>query len=245
MNKAQYFLKQHSSTILTVVGAVGVVGTAVLSVKATPKALALLEEAKEEKGEDLTPLEVVETAWKPYIPALITGVSTIACIFGANILNSKSQASLMSAYALLDQTYKEYRNKVKELYEEEADTNVAHEILKSKFDEDMVLEPNKILFCDFHSLRFFETTMDRVMFAENAFLETLHDRGYACLNEYYDLLGIPHVEYGFQLGWFDFENNDPYNCSELEFNYEKVNVKDDVECFMITTNMPPAADYIL
>ena len=54
MNKIAYksalFIKKNSSTILTCVGAVGVVATAVTSVKATPKALSMLEQAREEKS---------------------------------------------------------------------------------------------------------------------------------------------------------------------------------------------------
>ena len=245
MNKTQYFLKKHSSTILTVVGAVGVVGTAVLSVKATPKALVLLEEAEKEKGEKLTPLEVVKTAWKPYIPAAIAGASTIACIFGANILNTKNQASLMSAYALLDNSYKEYRNKVKEIYDEEADVKVLGEIANSKFDENMKLDDNKLLFFDCQSLQFFEATMDHVMQAECAFKELLHTRGYACMNEYYELLGINSIPEGDQLGWYDTENIDPYGSEELEFNYEEVTMKNGLKCWIIDVNNTPTVDYIL
>ena len=50
-NAGQY-LRRNSSTILTVVGAIGVGATAVTAVKDTPKALRLLESAKEEKGEE-------------------------------------------------------------------------------------------------------------------------------------------------------------------------------------------------
>lgn len=247
MNKTQLFLKRYSSTILTVVGATGVVVTSALSVKATPKALELLEEAKQKKGEDLTVIETIEVAWKPYIPAIISGCSTIACIFGANILNTRNQASLMSAYALLDNAYKEYRNKVNDIYGEESKTNVTQEIIKSKFndDNDMELDDSKLLFFDYQSMQFFQSTMEEVMHAENEFLETFHERGYACLNEYYDMLHIPHADYGYQLGWFDIENNDPYNCHELEFEYEKVLINDDLECWIISTNIPPALDYVI
>ena len=245
MNKAQLLLKKHSPTILTVVGATGVVATAVLSVKATPKALLLLEEARQEKGEELTIKETVVAAWKPYIPAALTGFSTIACIFGANYLNARNQVSLMSAYALLDRTYKEYRMKTNEIHGEEAELNIRQEIIKTKFDDDMELDNEKMLFFDNQSLRFFESTMDSVLQAESAFLESFRYKGYGCLNEYYDLLGIPHVEYGFQLGWLSVENNDPYNCKELEFDYEEITVADNVKCWIINTNIPPATDYIL
>ena len=41
--KSKVFLKKNGSTILTVVGGIGVVATSVMAVKATPKALYLLE----------------------------------------------------------------------------------------------------------------------------------------------------------------------------------------------------------
>lgn len=244
MNRAELFLRKHSSTILTVIGAAGVVGTSVLAVRATPKALRLLDEAKQEKGEDLTPVEVVKAAWKPYIPAAIVGVSTITCIFGANYLNTRAQASLMSAYALLDSSYKEYQNKVKELHGEESEINVEHELIKSKFMEGVDLSDNRQLFYEHNSMQFFQSTIENVMRAENEFLESVEYRRYGCLNEYLDLLGIPRVPFGYQQGWFLTENNDPYNCHELEFEYDKFMVTDDIECWAIKTNVPPAMDYI-
>ena len=245
MNKMQYFLKKHSSTILTGFGVAGVVGTSVLAVKATPKAIALLEDAKQLKGEDLTPVEIIKVVWKPYIPAVLTGVGTIACICGINYLSAKNQATLMSAYALLEQGYKEYRNKVSELYGEDTDRNVKHEIVKAKYNGEEIKDPNKMLFFDYYSMHFFESTMDNVLRAESEFLKILEERTYACVNEYYDILALPHVEFGYQLGWFDVENNDPYNVNELEFNYEITTMDDGTECCVITTNMPPSADYIL
>lgn len=245
MNKTQYFFKKHSSTILTVIGVGGVVGTAVLAVKATPRALKLLEEAKKDKGDELTPVEAVKVAWKPYIPTVICGFSTIACILGANYLNGKSQASLMSAYALLDSSYKEYRNQVNLLYGEDADTNVKREIIEAKSQfEDLEIYGDETLFFDYHSMRFFKSTIESVMTAECAFLESLENKTYACLNEYYSLLGLPPVDFGFQLGWVDMEDNDPYNCHKLEFKYEKVQMSNNTECMIISTNIPPATDYI-
>lgn len=245
MNKAQLLLKKHSPTILTTVGATGVIATAVLSVKATPKALLLLEEAKNEKGEELTIKETVQVAWKPYIPAAITGFSTIACIFGANYLNTRSQASLISAYALLDRTYKEYRNKVNEIHGKDKELNIKQEIINTKFDDEVSIGDGKELFFDYQSMRFFWSTMDKVLQAEVEFLESFEYKGYACLNEYYDILGIPHMEFGYQLGWMAVENNDPYNCKDLEFSYEEIEVGDGIKCWIINTNMPPATDYIV
>ena len=50
IQKVGQALKKASPTILSCLGALGVVATAVLAVKATPKALERIEDAKEAKG---------------------------------------------------------------------------------------------------------------------------------------------------------------------------------------------------
>lgn len=109
MNKLVYrskrLLGKNTPTILTVVGGEGVIATTVTAAKATPKAIDILEKARNEKGEELTKLEVVKLAGPVYIPSVIIGVSTIACIAGANILNKRQQAALMSVYALADKSH--------------------------------------------------------------------------------------------------------------------------------------------
>lgn len=244
MNKFELFLKRNSSTILTVVGATGVVATAVLSVKATPKALKLLDEAKKEKGEDLTIVETVKVAWKPYIPAVITGFSTIACVLGANVLNTKNQASLMSAYALLDNSFKEYRDAAKRVYGDDADTKIKSEIVEMNV-EDMELNEGTLLFFDFQSMRHFISTMNKVQQAECEFLELIRNRGYGTMNEYYSLLGIPPVDFGDRLGWTDMEHIGPYGCEELEFYYEHTTMKNGMPCWTIDTNVSPSSDLLM
>lgn len=162
------FKLSHASTILTCLGAVGTIATSVASVMATPKALALLEDAKEEK-EDLTKMEIVRIAGPAYIPSIVIGVSTLACIFGANILNKQSQATLASAYALLDSSYREYKAKVKEIYGKDADIYIQTEVAKDrhkKFDEDETgeeIKEGECLFFDSAALRYFTSTFDEVI----------------------------------------------------------------------------------
>ena len=105
---ARPFVKRNASTILTVLGSIGVVATTITSVKATPKALRLIEEAENEKGEKLTKWETVTIASLSYISTAGLCLATMACVIGAEILNQKRQASLLSACVLLDQSYKDY-----------------------------------------------------------------------------------------------------------------------------------------
>lgn len=156
--------KSCFSTVLTCLGAIGVIGTAVAAVRATPKATKLIDDARTEKEQPLTKLEIVKAAAPAYIPSIVIGASTVACIFGANILNKQTQASLASAYALLDSSYKEYKNKVVELYGEEADDRVKDEIVKDRYEEDnFELPEGEQLFFDFNTLQYFTSTMDKVI----------------------------------------------------------------------------------
>lgn len=248
MNKlivdSQLFLKRNSSTILTSIGAIGVVATSIMAVKATPKAIKLLEEAKEEKGENLTKLEKVKVAAPVYIPSILIGASSIACIFGANALNKRSQASLMSAYALLDNSYKEYKNKVNDIYGDDADSNIKHELVKDKYEEnDISVDDDKMLFLEMISGRYFESTVEEVLLAEYHFNRNFALRGYASLNELYEFLNLPKTDYGDKLGWSMEAGDAFYGYSWVDFFHEKLEFDDGMECCVITMPFEPTPDY--
>ena len=245
------FLRRNSSTILTCVGAVGVVATTVMAVKATPKVLTLLEVAKEEKGEDLTKFEVVKVAAPAYIPAVISGAATIACIVGANVINKRQQATLMSAYALLDNSYKEYKKKVDELYGEEAGKKVREEIAKDKYTGDVVIrDDSKELFYDFYSGRYFQSTKEAVMWAEYETNRALFVHGAVGLNEFYDFLGLePLPEYD-NIGWACGMMEDTYWHPWIEFDHDEMEIDADseghagLECTVINMPLDPFIDYL-
>lgn len=237
INSSKLFLRRNSPAILTFLGAAGVVATSIAAVKATPKAIALLEKTKEEKGEELTKLEMVKVAGPAYIPAIAIGASTIACIFGANALNKKTQASIMSAYALLDTSYKQYKSKVKELYGENSDRNVKKEIAKDKFkNNDIHINNEKILFFDFYSLRYFESTERLVLKAENRVNELLKLYGRASLNDFYESLGMPTAYTGYELWW------NVQKCPSVEFTHDITTMDDGLECCVISMSVEPECE---
>lgn len=237
------FLNKHASTILTCLGGIGVVTTTVLAVKATPKALLLLEQAEQEKGEDLTKLELVKVAAPAYIPTAVSGVTTLACIFGANILNKRHQASLMSAYALLDNSYKEYRNKVKELHGDDEDKRVIEEIAKDKLRESAIIrEDEKQLFYEPFSGRYFNSTMEDVLRAEYMINREILVSGYASVNELYDYLGLERIDGGNALGWSSSIMADAYWQYWLDFEHDKLVDDDGLEYYVITMSCDPSTE---
>ena len=255
LRNTKVFWKRNGSTILTCAGAVGVVTTGIMAVKATPKALKLIEEAKEEKGEDLSTLETVRVAGPSYIPTILIGVSTIACIFGANVLNQRNQAALASAYALLDSSFKEYKETLKELYGEEAHQNIMDHIAIEKAKEVNVYgsylgttcelsadescgEP--VLFYDEWSNRYFEATIEQVLTAQYHVNRNYILRGYSYLNELYEFLGLETTDYGSVLGWTPTDEGEYW----IEFAYRKVTLDDGLECYILELPFEPKYDFL-
>lgn len=245
------FIKRNAPTILTCLGAVGVVATAVMAVKETPKALTLLENAKEEKGEELTKFEKVKVAGPVYIPSVLTGAATIACIFGSNVISKNQQATLMSAYALLDNSYKEYKKKTDELYGEEAGKQIRGEIAKDKYTGDEVsLDDDKELFYDFYSGRYFESTKQEVLWAQYETNRSMFVNYSVGVNEYYELLGLdPLPEYE-MLGWTCGQIEEMYWHPWIEFDNEETVIEPDSEynegmkCTIIHMPFEPFIDYL-
>lgn len=248
LNKSQRFLKRNSATILTFVGAAGVIATTVTAVKATPKAMKLLEKAKEEKGEQLTKLETVKVAGPAYVPTVLIGAGTLACIFGANVLNKRGQAALMSAYALVDSSYKDYRKKVDELFGDEAGGQVRAGIAKDKYAEQYAENPivpdeDKRLYYDFYSNRYFESTPFDVQRAKYEINRSLMLDDYVYLNDWYKLIGLEPLESGYDIGWTTCGNMDAYWQTWIDFHNEKVEIDDGLECIIISFMQDPFPDF--
>lgn len=114
----------NKATVLTLLASVGVVGTAIATATAVPKAQEKIAEAESQKGSELTTTEKVKASAECYIPPALIGAGTIACVLGANALNKQQQASMISSYAFLEQCYKQYRDTLIELHGPAADEEV-------------------------------------------------------------------------------------------------------------------------
>ena len=245
LSKSKVFIKKNASTILTTIGGVGVIATSIMAVKATPKALQSLEEAKEEKGDDLTKFEAAMVAGPAYIPSIVMGTTTIACIFGANILNKRQQAALMSAYAMVNSSYKEYKEKVRELYGEEANDNVQTEIAKDKYNESEVMDADgEELFYDEFSKRYFKSTKYKVQEAEYFINRDLIMMEAVPLNAFYDYLGIDGIDGGDEVGWSTILNFDSYWQVWIDFSHCKFKLDDGTECTKIYMLAEPDVEYL-
>ena len=247
-------LTKASPTILSCLAAAGVIGTAILAARSTPKALWKIREDSKEKHDGdpnvYTAVEAVKSAWICYIPAAITGAATIVCIFGANVLNRQQQASLASAYALLNDSYQNYKSKLKELYGDETHQKIVDAIAVEKAGNVYISAPNLVgsssltldepnpedirLFYDSFSNRYFESTLVNVMNAEYH-LNRNYALGYGvCINDLYRFLGIDIIPGGDELEWFWSDG-----LGWIDFDHHKTTLDDGLEVCIVDLVFEP------
>lgn len=247
-------LRRNSPKILTLLATIGTASTAFATARATPKALLLIQEAEAQKGEDLTALEKVKVATTPYIPVILLGSATVMCIFGAQMLNRRAQSSMASAYALLDQSFKDYRRKLKEIYGDEADKKViealAVEKSKTVYIEasylsgscDLSLEENSskpVLWYDEYSKRFFTASLEQVLMAEYHLNRNYILRGEAVINELYEFLGLEPTDWGAEAGWAPMDEG----MFWIEFNHIPAKLDDGSVFYIIEMPFEPVLNY--
>ncbi len=237
--EAPKVLKKHSPEILTGMGIAGMIVTTVTAVKATPKALRLVDEKEIKDGKRLSKKEVVQTTWKCYIPAAITGVCSVACIIGASSISAKRNAALAAAYALSLQDLSDYKKKALEVVGEKKEEAIRDAIAKDKIER-APIDSNKIIMTgkgetlcyDPLSGRYFKSDIEKIRKAENNANKRMRDEVRISLNEFYYELGLDEIEIGDNLGWdIDKGYIDLYFSSQL--------TPDGVPCLVMGHHRPP------
>lgn len=247
---ARLFIKKNAGTILSVMGSIGVVVTAITAARAAPKAIKLLDDAREEKGSKLSKMEIAQIGFKTYLPVGLVSAATITCIMSANVLSRNKQANITSAYALLDQSYKDYRRKVIEMYGEETDHKIIEAIAVDRAKEvrisasymcdnvDLSLDDSSgkpVLWYEEYSKRFFEATLEQILSAEYHLNRNYILRGCATINEMYDFFGLDPVEWGDDLGWEPMDEGEFW----IEFNHFKAKLDDGTEFYILDLPFAP------
>ena len=159
-------IKKHSPEILTGIGIAGMLTAIVTSVRATPKALKLIEEKKKElQVNKLKTIDIVKPSWKCYIPSAGISVVSISCIIGASAVNTRRNAALATAYSLSESALKLYKEKVIETIGEKEEQKVRDAVSKEHVErrpieknEVVITERGNTLCLDVLSGRYFTLT---------------------------------------------------------------------------------------
>lgn len=251
----QKTLVKKSPEILTGIGIAGMFTSVVMAVKATPKALELIENEKEEQSRQaqkneanknrriyirgISKKDVIRVSWKCYIPTAITlGVST-ACLIGGTRVNAKRNAALATAYALSESALKEYKSKTLEIAGPKKEQQIKDAILKDKVDRKPVTNTEVVmtgkgdtLCMDSISGRYFKSDKTKIDAVVNTLNFQLRREMFVPLNDLYYELGLPGTKLDADLGW----NVDD---GEIEFYYSYAGADNGEPCMIVDYNIKP------
>lgn len=240
-------LKKYSPEILTAAGVIGTIGSTVLACKATLKVEDILDEAKKKSnlinavhdGEIEVDAEYTDKDYskdllvnrtqtavkliKLYGPAISLGALSITAILGGQHILRKRNVAVMAAYKLCEESFNNYRSRVKDELGDEKDRQfyygMTEETVKDKVkskDGKTKTVTKKVEKAPDHLYsqyaRFFdeaninwdkspEQNMYFLKMVQNQMNDKLKARGHVFLNEVYDALGFDRSEAGQLVGW--------------------------------------------
>lgn len=237
-------VSNHSPEILTGIGIAGMITTTILAVRATPKALELIDDKKNELGmyptEKLHPIEVVKTTWKCYLPATITCATSVACLIGASSVNSRRNAALATAYNLSASALTEYKTKVLETVGEKKEQLIRDKVAEERISKEPVNQ-SAIIVSGNGNTRCFDTITKRRFVSDiesiNKIVNELNRRmingeDYISLNEFYYELGLDGSSIGDELGW-------NVSTGLIELNFSAQLDTDGTPCIVIDYTVAP------
>lgn len=237
-SKGLNFIQKNQSTILTALGVAGLVSTAGLTAHATYRAMNKVQEAGY-AIEDLTIKERFLLTWRMYIPPVVMGGVSIACIIGAHSADTKKNAALAGLYAITEETLQDYRQKVIEKIGEKKEEEIHGEVMQERLDKNPVSK-NQVLLTgkgetlvyDSCSGRYFKSDIETIRKIVNDLnQEMLFGFQWMGLNDLYCALGIGAVKMGEEIGWT------PDNLIDIKFD---TMIADNGEpCLVINLNAKP------
>lgn len=187
---------------------------------------------------DLTKLEMAKVALPVYIPAILMALCATICVVVANKVNVDRTMAAVAACELSGNALKEYQDKTAEKFGEKADKEIKDEIAKDAVEKNppannqvIITGDGDYLCYDAMSKRYFRSTSEKIQRAILKLNKLLQSENWCSLNDYYDWINLPGIEFGDDIGWYAWEYAD---LVEPHFSYQPVSDEDDTPCLVVS-----------
>lgn len=218
LHRLERLVISNSPLILTAVGVLGVVGTAVTTHRAALKGRTILLEADAElvrmaklHGEDEAPVlsnkQIAKLVWVEYIPPVAIGAITITAIVMSNRISAKRAAAMAAAYTLAVRESTEYREKVMEKLGLKEEKNLSAELAQEQVNASqknspvLIVGDGEVMCHDAFTGRSFKANADTLLKAENATNHEINRNQVASLTYFYNAVGLPPTDFSDHFGW--------------------------------------------
>ena len=174
---------KHAPEILAGVGIGGFATSIVLAVKATPKAEALIEDKKHEiatveqasvKDINLSTMDKVKAAWKPFLPVAVTAAASTLCVIGSVSTSLRRSAALATALEISRTFADEYKHKVIETIGEKKELKIREAIAQDNVQKNPPVTGVNLIAPGedgVHRVLFYETISKRYFWAKKEDVE--------------------------------------------------------------------------
>ena len=227
------FTKNNSTSILTGFAIAGVITTSVSAGKASIKAEKVLEQIdSKEKLKEVTPI---------FMPTIISGLFTIACICASHSIDAQKQMALMSAYSLSEQALKTVEDKLGDKKLKQVKESIfEEEVQKNPPKEEIIFDSGngKTKFRDGIFGGDFIGDIEHVKSVFNKYNKMLNDGDIVYVNDLRWDLGLPQTEMGSILGWDCGQLDEMLTSVILEKDLQDVKEGDVDNIFVISYNRP-------
>lgn len=259
--KVGSILTKNSTQILVGLGIGGFGMSLVSAIKATKKATAAVEEAREsrmvnhfneESGhwetsvvQDLTTKEKLQIELPYYIPTILTaGASTAAIICGVRGALIGKEA-LAAAYAATMKEYADYKKSVAESLDDEkklkaiqdkADKKTIQRAEEAGVLQNITVLPGDVKCYERLTGRVFSSNKEKLIKITNELNRRMRTENYISMNDLYDELELSNTAIGYEMGWnIDHGYIEPRFSAQLD--------SDGKPCLVLDFETPPTSDY--
>lgn len=253
---------KHSPELLIGLGVTGLLSAIGLGIKATPKAIKLIELEKERQNEELinearrrrsdnanqidslSRKDTLRVVWKCYVPTVVTAVVSVGCIVGGSKTSLRRNAAIATAYKITESAFSDYKEEVVKTIGEKKEQVIKEKVAEKrvkkepiKNNEVFITSNGEILCYDSVFGKLFKSSKDAIDRAINNINKTMISDMYVSLNDFYYELGIPPIEIGDHMGW-------NINDTDLvSLTYGSTIADNGEPCLTITYNISPRYDY--
>lgn len=247
------FLIKNCTHILTGVGVIGVVGTAILTGKAVIKADRILENEALTKDPDkegdfyiyskgFTLKEKIKLTWHCFIPPVIVGSATIAAFISGHVIDTKRLAAMTNAYILSKEAFDRYRSEVINYCGGETDALIKERSEECSKDEEHFNVNKKMTFYEPYSQQSFKATAQDIIFAEARLNKMFQEKYYCTLDEFLRCLNLKPNAMTKKVGWFlddSFSFNSSFFGNWISIDFIGLKDKDGSEYIELEYSHPP------
>lgn len=203
-------IKKNAPQILAGVGIAFGLGAVGGAVHATVRAVKIVEEKEAENdGEKLTKKEIVKETWKLYVPTAVMTAASAACVVGSVHISMRRLATMTMAYAMSENSFKEYKEKAKELLGEKKEEEIRGAVNQEHVQKNLPEDDSLIIRTGGGTTKCLDKFTGQVFYSDaDTIRRVINNMNNCLLHDYYvsldDLnteLGIRESKFGGSFGW--------------------------------------------